>query len=44
MPIDTEEILKGVNQKNLKAWEKLYASYYSALCSYANWIVKYPDA
>ena len=44
MPIDTEEILKGVNQKDLKAWEKLYASYYSTLCSYANGIVKDPDA
>ena len=38
-----QEILRGVNQKDLKAWETLYASYYAALCSYADGIVKDSD-
>ena len=40
---DEQEILRGVNQKDLKAWETLYASYYAALCSYADGIVKDSD-
>ncbi|OKZ40789.1 MAG: RNA polymerase subunit sigma-70 [Odoribacter sp. 43_10] len=34
MALNEQEILRGVNQKDLKAWETLYASYYAALCSY----------
>ena len=30
----TDDILDGVNRKDMKAWEKLYAIYYAALCSY----------
>lgn len=44
MAIMTEEILKGVNNKELKAWEKLYTAYYSALCSYVNGILKNTDS
>lgn len=44
MAIITQEILKGINTKELKAWEKLYAAYYSALCSYANGILKNTDS
>jgi len=40
MLLDEQEILNAVNQKDLKAWEKIYDFYYSALCSYANSIVK----
>lgn len=40
MSLDAQEILRAVNQKDLKAWGKIYESYYSALCSYANSIVK----
>ena len=40
MALNEQEILRGVNQKDLKAWETLYASYYAALCSYADGIVK----
>lgn len=43
MSVDVQEILRGVNQKDLKAWEKLYTSYYAALCSYVNGIVKDAD-
>ena len=45
MALNEQEILRGVNQKDLKAWETLYASYYAALCSYADGIVKdsFPD-
>lgn len=43
MSIDAQEILRGVNLKDLKAWEKLYASYYAALCSYVHGIVKDRD-
>lgn len=44
MAIITQEILKEVNNKGLKAWEKLYSAYYSALCSYANSILKSADS
>ena len=43
MALNEQEILSGVNQKDLKAWETLYASYYAALCSYADGIVKDSD-
>lgn len=43
MIVDAKGILKGVNQKDMKAWEKLYAYYYAALCSYANNIVNNQD-
>ena len=43
MALNEQEILRGVNQKDLKAWETLYASYYAALCSYADGIVKDSD-
>lgn len=43
MAIDSDEILRGVNEKDAKAWEKLYASYYAVLCSYADGIVKDAD-
>ena len=31
MALNEQEILRGVNQKDLKAWETLYASYYACL-------------
>lgn len=40
MSIECHEILKAVNQKDLKSWKTLYDFYYSALCSYANSIIK----
>ena len=43
MARNEQEILRGGNQKDLKAWETLYASYYAALCSYADGIVKDSD-
>ena len=43
MALNEQEILRGVKQKDLKAWETLYASYYAALCSYADGIVKDSD-
>ena len=43
MALNEQEILRGVNQKDLKARETLYASYYAALCSYADGIVKDSD-
>ena len=39
----TDDILDGVNRKDMKAWEKLYAIYYAALCSYAENVLKDPD-
>lgn len=35
--------MKSLNNKELKAWDKLYAAYYAALCSYANGILKNAD-
>lgn len=43
MSVDADEILWAVNQKDAKSWEKLYTSYYAALCSYVNEIVKDAD-
>ena len=44
MSVDVHEILRGVNKKDLKAWDWVYASYYPALCDYANHILKDADA
>ncbi len=44
MAIDPDEMLRGVNLKDLQVWEKVYSSYYAALCSYANAIVKNSDS
>ena len=44
MRIDADEILRGVNLKEMKGWEKLYAQYYAALCSYVSDIVKEEEA
>lgn len=38
-----DHILAGVNNKERAAWEKLYADYYAALCTYANGIIKDDD-
>lgn len=37
-------LLKGVNSKNMHAWEELYSAYYAALCSYTNSIISDKDA
>lgn len=37
--MDYPAFLKAINQKNAKAWEKLYHNYYASLCSYAGKIV-----
>lgn len=39
----TDDILDDVNRKDMKAWEKLYAIYYAALCSYAENVLKDSD-
>lgn len=44
MAIMTKEALAGINTKDLRAWENLYAAYYPALCSYANQILKNSDS
>lgn len=41
--MDFDDLLKGVNNKDIHAWEKLYAGYYSVLCSYVNSIVRDKD-
>lgn len=43
MSVDEKTMLHGVNQKDIKAWEKLYACYYAALCAYADRIVNDRD-
>lgn len=40
MALEIEELIRGINNKDMKAWEKLYSSYYSALCSYVNNLTK----
>lgn len=32
---EIQEFIKGVNTKSAKAWERIYADYYSPLCHYA---------
>lgn len=44
MSVDVNEILRGVNHKDAKAWEKLYASYYAPLCAYVDGIVRNAEA
>ncbi len=34
------DIIQQINDKDYKAWERLYAHYYKALCSYSNTVVK----
>ena len=36
MSIDFDSLLEGVNKKDMRAWEELYARYYAVLCSYVN--------
>lgn len=43
MSYNSKAILDGINNKELKAWEELYSSYYSALCVYANRFIKDAD-
>lgn len=40
MSINPEQILQGVNEKDVKAWKSVYVSYYAALCAYANRLIK----
>lgn len=39
MSIQFSNIIKGINNKDISAWEELYSHYYSALCSYVNGII-----
>ena len=43
MSIDFESLLEGVNRKDMRSWEELYASYYAVLCSYVNGIMRDRD-
>ena len=43
MSIDFEALLEGVNRKEMRAWEELYAAYYAVLCSYVNGITRDRD-
>lgn len=38
--LNQEKFLKGVNQKNPKAWKELYRYFYGALCNHLTGIVK----
>lgn len=40
MRIDETQILRGVNEKDEKAWKSVFIYYYAALCSYADQIIK----
>ena len=40
MSINPEQILQGVNEKDVKAWKSVYVSYYAALCAYAFRLIK----
>ena len=40
MGIDETQILRGVNDKDEKAWKSVFIYYYAALCSYADRIIK----
>ncbi|HJA14350.1 MAG TPA: RNA polymerase sigma-70 factor [Candidatus Butyricimonas faecavium] len=40
MKIDETQILRGVNNKDEKAWKSVFIYYYAALCSYADRIIK----
>jgi len=43
MSIDFDSLLEGVNKKDMRAWEELYAGYYAVLCSYVNNILRDRD-
>ena len=43
MSIDFDSLLEGVNKKDMRAWEDLYAGYYAVLCSYVNNILRDRD-
>lgn len=43
METDAQRILKGVNAKDFKSWETLYAHFYAALCAYAASLTGEPD-
>lgn len=43
MPIDEEQILIGVNQKDEKVWSDFYDRYYPALCSYVAKLLRTSD-
>ena len=43
MLIDFDSLLEGVNKKDMRAWEDLYAGYYAVLCSYVNNILRDRD-
>ena len=40
MSIDFDSLLEGINKKDMRAWEELYAGYYAVLCSYVNNILR----
>ena len=40
----TDDILDGMNRKDMRAWEKVYGAYYAALCSYAAGILRDDEA
>ena len=43
MSIDFDSLLEGINKKDMRAWEELYAGYYAVLCSYVNNILRDRD-
>lgn len=43
MTKDFDSLLEGVNKKDMRAWEELYAGFYAVLCSYVNGIVRDKD-
>jgi RNA polymerase sigma-70 factor len=40
MGMDVTQILRGVNDKDEKAWKNVFTYYYAALCSYADRIIQ----
>lgn len=42
--MDTTQFVRGINNKDIVAWEELYAKYYASLCSYCNGILHNRDA
>ena len=40
MGMDVTQILRGVNDKDEKAWKSVFTYYYAALCSYAERIIQ----
>ena len=39
MTIDSAEILRAVNEKDVSGWKGIYTAYYTALCVYANRLI-----